>query len=306
MRGSICELAAIVGSRRRPQVGAPETDKTKANLRIENDLRQRRPRLLFLGLLALPLAACNKAEPVAPKSAAVAAAQADTRYRGDAAPRERREYSGPPGEGVTHSVVSAVSNEKAIEAEALRGGPRGEARIFENAQEQAELARGASPKYMNGQFRYYLVGVTMTPAGEGGCKGPGLAIRLAVENLHGTPTSAIYGTFTFAQSAGADGSPMTETVAVPYHADIIGPLSDKRGGIVYVNARAEQSDAYMDPLRWAQIAAVQPSRLKVFFRPEVFYYPDGNQYAPRSGMSPAARQVMTCGGGEGASAALAR
>ncbi len=262
--------------------------------------------LLLLCLLASPVVACKKADPAPPKSAAVAAAQADSRYRGDAAPRERREYAGPPGEGFVRDARSAVSSEQAIEAEALRGGPRGEARVFENAQEQAELARGSSPKYMNGQFRYYLVGVTMTRPGEGGCKGPGLAIRLAVENLHGTPTSSIYGTFTFAQAVGAEGSAMTDTVAAPYHGDIVGPFSDKRGGIVYVTARAEQTDAFMDPVRWAQIAAIAPSRLKVFFKPEVFYYPDGNQYALRSGMSPATRQVAPCGGGEGATAALAR
>jgi hypothetical protein len=259
-----------------------------------------------LCLLALPLAGCKKAEPPTPRSAAVTAAQADNRYRGDAAPRERREYSAMPGEGVAVGARTAVSNEQAVEAEALRGGPRGEARIFENAQEQAELARGSAPKYMNGQFRYYLAGVAMTPAGAGGCKGPGLAIRLAVENLHGTPTASIYGTFTFAQSVGIDGSAMTDVVAVPYHADIVGPFSDKRGGIAYVTARAEQTDAYMDPLRWAQIAAIAPSRLRVFFKPEVFYYPDGNQYALRSGMSSAARAVVTCGGGEGATAALSR
>ena len=266
-----------------------------------------RAHLLLACLLASPLVACKKAEPAPPKSAAVAAAQADARHRGDAAPRERREYSGPAaGESLARDARTAVSNEQAIEAEALRGGPRGEARIFENAQEQAELARGSGPKYMNGQFRYYLVGVAMTPPGEGGCKGPGLAIRLAVENLHGTPTSSIYGTFTFAQAVGVEGSAMTDTVAVPYHADIIGPFSNKRGGIVYVTARAEQTDAFMDPVRWGQIAAIPPSRLKVFFKPEAFYYPDGNQYALRSGMSPAARQVVTCGGGEGATAALAR
>ena len=261
--------------------------------------------LLLAGLLALPLAACQKAEPVVAAPPA-AAKKGDARYQGEPAPRERREYSGPPGDGVRTDTHTATSNEKAIEAEAMRGGPRGEARIFENATEQAELARGSSPKYMNGQFRYYFAGLTLTKAGEGGCKGPGLAIRLAVENLHGTPTSAIYGTFTFAQSVGIDGSPMTDTVAVPYRADIVGPFSDKRGGIVYVTAYAEQTDAYMDPVRWGQIAAIAPSRLKVFFKPEAFYYPDGNQYAARSGMAPATREPTTCGGGEGAIRALAR
>ena len=265
----------------------------------------RAPVFLAVGAVALSLVACKKAEPVAPAVPAAAVhKEADARYRAE--PRERREYSGPPGEGVSRDTRTAISTEQAIEAEAMRGGPRGEPRIFETGEEQAELARGASPKYMNGQFRYYLAGVTMTKPGEGGCKGPGLAIRIAVENLHGTPTSAIYGTFTFAQTSGGEGSSLTDSVAVPYHADVVGPFSDKRGGIVYVTAYAEQSDAYMDPVRWGQIAAVPASRLKVFFRPEAFYYPDGTQYAMRSGMGPAAREVMTCGGGEGAVRAIAR
>jgi hypothetical protein len=38
--------------------------------------------------------------------------------------------------------------------------------------------------------------------------------------------------------------------------------------------------------------------------PEVFYYPDGTQYTPRSGSVPAARTVMTCGGTDGATLAF--
>ena len=54
---------------------------------------------------------------------------------------------------------------------------------------------------MNGQFRYYLANVVMVkPQGE--CKTPLLAVNLAVENLHGTPTVAIYGEFTFTPKAG--------------------------------------------------------------------------------------------------------
>jgi hypothetical protein len=258
--------------------------------------------LLFLCALALTLAACKKAEPppAAPPSAE------PRKNRISSVPGERREYSSmPEGTGGAATATYSTPTEQAIAGEALRGGPHGEARIFENAQEQAELARGASPKYMNGQFRYYLAGVSVAPP-QGECKKPLLAIRLAVENLHGTPTAAIYGRFTFSQAIGAEGSSLSETVAIPYHADIIGPFSNKEGGIVYVTAYAEQVDAYMDPKRWEQIAAVSPARLKVWFAPEAFYYTDGTQYDQRVGNGPAAREARTCGGTEGAVRAIAR
>ncbi len=259
-----------------------------------------RHRLVLVALLALPLAACKKAEPVV--AAKPAPASKTHKANAPGPMRERREYSDMPVTTQTYSTTT----DKAIAAEAQRGGPRGEARIFENATEQAELARGSSPKYMNGQFRYYLAGVSLVQQ-DGPCRSPQLAVRLAVENLHGNATAVIRGRMTFARSSGVEGgAQMNDVVAVPYNIDIVGPFSDKRGGIVYVTARAEQTDAFMDPARWAQIAAIAPSRLKVFFKPEAFYYPDGTQYALRSGMSPAQRQVMTCGGGEGATAALAR
>ncbi|HSC62881.1 MAG TPA: hypothetical protein VLD35_04550, partial [Caldimonas sp.] len=154
--------------------------------------------LLPLLLIALPLAACKKAEPVvAAKPTPPVRVQKMT-----AAPkRERAEYSDMPSAGATQSY--AISTEKAIAAEVMRGGPRGEARIFETPEELNELARGASPKYMNGQFRYYLANVVMMqPQGE--CKTPLLAVNVAVENLHGMPTVAIYGEFTFTQTVGGD------------------------------------------------------------------------------------------------------
>jgi hypothetical protein len=254
-----------------------------------------RHRLLLLVLLALPLAACKKAEPVVAAKAPPAAKA----RKATAAPRERGEYSDMPGGTQTYSTTT----EKAIAAEAQRGGPRGEARIFENPEELNELSRGASPKFMNGQFRYYLASVAMMqPHGE--CKKPLLALNLAVENLHGTPTVAIYGEFTFTQIVGGDGSALTETVATPYHASILGPFSNKQGGLVYVTAYLEQSDASRDPERWAQIAAVNPQRLKVWFKPEAFYYADGTQYAQRTGKIAAQRDVLTCGGGDGARSIL--
>ena len=222
----------------------------------------------------------------------------------DDAPRERREYSDMPTGSRADSGAGATTTARVIEAEALRGGPHGEARIFENAQEQAELARGSSPKYMNGQFRYYLAGVSFLQQ-DGACRSPVLAVRLAVENLHGTPTSAIYGRLTFSQSVGGDGAAqMTETIGIPFHLDIVGPFSDRQGGITYVTAHVERGDAFLDPKRWAEIASINPSRLKVWFTPEVFYYPDGSQYSPLSGRGPAAREAMTCGGGEGAVRAI--
>ena len=58
---------------------------------------------------------------------------------------------------------------------------------------------------MNGQFRYYLANVAMMQP-EAECKTPLLAVNVAVENLHGMPTVAIYGEFTFTQVVGGDGS----------------------------------------------------------------------------------------------------
>ena len=246
-------------------------------------------------MLALPLAACKKAEPVV----AAKPATADKPRRAapaPAAPRERREYTDMPAPG-TQSY--SMTTERAIAAEVQRGGRRGEPRVFETPEEMAELARGASPKYMNGQFRYYLANVVMMqPQGE--CKTPLLAVNLAVENLHGMPTVAIYGEFTFTQAVGGDGSSMTETVAKPFHAHILGPFSNKQGGLVYATAFLEQTDSVRDPERWAKIASINPQRLKVWFKPEAFYYTDGTQYAPRTGKIAAQRDVLTCGGLDGA------
>ena len=114
---------------------------------------------------------------------------------------------------------------------------------------------------MNGQFRYYLANVVMVqPQGE--CKTPLLAVNVAVENLHGMPTVAIYGEFTFTQVVGGDGSAMTETVATPFHANILGPFSNKQGGLVYATAypRADRFGARSRPLgedRRDQSAAAQ-------------------------------------------------
>jgi hypothetical protein len=254
-------------------------------------------RFLPLCAVALLAVACSKKEPepTAPPAAVVHSRSATPA----AASRERREYSDMPT-ARPDSGAGATATARVIEAEALRGGPHGEARIFENAQEQAELARGNAPKYMNGQFRYYLASVSFLQQ-DGACRSPVLAVRLAVENLHGNATTAIRGRLTFSRSASVDGSSqLTETVAVPYGVDIVGPFADRQGGITYVTAYVDHVDAFLDPKRWDEIAAVSPARLKVWFAPEVFYYPDGNQYSPRSGHGPAARDAMTCGGGEGA------
>jgi len=262
------------------------------------EIAVRHRRLLTIVLLALAAAGCKKAEP--PKAARQAQAAAPSAHKAaPAAPRERGEYTDMPTSMPTYSHTT----EQAIAAEALRGGPRGEPRIFESVEEIAELSRGRSPKTMNAQFRYYLASVRMVPP-QGACKTPLLAVNVAVENLHGTPTAAIYGEFTFTQVVGGDGSSMTETVAVPYHADIIGPFSNKQGGFVYATAYLEQIDGIRDAERWAQIAAITPQRLKVWFRPEAFYYPDNTQYGLRTGKMPAQREIMTCGGSEGGKALL--
>lgn len=211
--------------------------------------------------------------------------------------RERKEYSGAP-EGERANVAGAGSSRvmQAIEGEVLRGGPRGEVRLFEDHQEQAALIRGAPPKTMNGQFRYYLAEVKMLQPQESGCKTALLAVKLAVENLHGTATSSIYGRFTFTESA--TGSGAGQTVGSPYRADLIGPFSNKQGGITYVTAFLEQGNPIADSMQWSRIAAIPASRLVVRFAPEVFYYPNGEQYTHRLGRGPAAREVLPCGGAD--------
>ena len=250
---------------------------------------------LFLPvLLALPLAACKKAEPVVAAKPAPSAPRA--KKEAPAPKRERGEYTDMPAAG---TQTYSMTTDKAIAAEAMRGGPRGEPRIFETPEEINELSRGASPKYMNAQFRYYLANVVMMPP-QGECQTPLLAVNVAIENLHGMPTVAIYGEFTFTQVVGGEGSAMTEIVATPFHANILGPFSNKQGGLVYATAFLEQTDAARDPDRLAKIAAINPQRLKVWFKPEAFYYADGTQYAPRTGKIAAQRDVLTCGGLEGA------
>jgi len=252
-----------------------------------------RARLLLVSIV-LAVSACKKAEPPPARAAGARAPSQSSAKKAATTTHERREYTDMPT--TTQSYSHTV--DQAIAGEALRGGPRGEPRIFESPEEMAELARGRSPKTMNAQFRYYLASVAMMPP-KGDCTKPLLAITLAVENLHGTPTAAIYGEFTFTQVVGGDGSAMTETVAVPYHADIIGPFSNRQGGLVYATAYLEPIDGIHDAERWAQIAAINPQRLKVWFRPEAFYYPDNTQYGLRTGRMPAQRVVMTCGGNEG-------
>jgi hypothetical protein len=260
-----------------------------------------RPQLLLVLALLLPLAACEKDKPaaVAPVPASKVRAAAP---KHPAAPAESREYSNMPSGAAV--FANDVPVDKAIEAEAMRGGPNGEPRIFENPQEQAELSRGAAPKYMNGQFRYYLVGIAIAEPAQTGCSKPLLAIRLAVENLHRRATNAIYGRFSFTTGGASTGTPQRR-IAPPVQADIVGPFSDQRGGIAYVTAYAEQADRIKDEQHWRQIADASTSKIGVWFTPEVFYYPDGTQYAERAGSALTGRTVMTCGGAEGAAPAFA-
>ncbi|MDQ2928360.1 MAG: hypothetical protein ABI330_10120 [Caldimonas sp.] len=249
--------------------------------------------------LALLLVACNKAEPPV-ADAAQARHPEQKRAQKKVPPRERMEYAGAVDGENLHVDTATTSAAQTVEGEVLRGGPHGELRIFESAQERAALARGASPKYMNGQFRYYLAGISMTPGQDGGCQQPLLTMRLAVENLHGKAAAAIYGTFSFSESRSVDGSSQAmETIGDTYHADIIGPFSDKNGAIVYVNAQLQPTNPSMDAERWSRIVNADQARLRVWFKPEAFYYADGTQYASGSGNGPARREVMTCGGTEG-------
>ncbi len=249
--------------------------------------------------LALLLVACNKAEPPV-ADAAQARHPEQKRAQKKAPPRERVEYGGAVDGENLHVDTAATPAAQAIEGEVLRGGPHGEPRIFENAQERAAQARGASPKYMNGQFRYYLAGLSMASSQDGGCRRPLLTVRLAVENLHGKAAAAIYGTFSFSESRSVDGSSQAmETIGDTYHADVIGPFSDKNGAIIYVTAQLQPTNSSLDAERWSRIVEADRARLRVWFKPEAFYYADGTQYASGSGNGPAKREVMTCGGTEG-------
>ena len=256
-------------------------------------------RVTFLSrllVLLLCLAGCNAKTPAPPPAAAPGA-------KGTAAvtgvTKGSGEYTNMPGAVDRAAPLTAEE----FAAEVRRGGPSGEPRIFENAQELADLMRGSPTTFMNAQFRYYLVGVTLQrPQGE--CKTPLLAINLVVENLHGTPASAIRGEFRFSHVTTSDATATADASAVAYQADIIGPFSNKHGGFAYATAYVEARDASVDIDRWATIASTQPQRLKVWFKPDTFYYADGRQYARTSGWSPAQREVVTCGGAEGARAII--
>ena len=73
------------------------------------------------------------------------------------------------------------------------------------------------------------------------------------------PTVAIYGEFTFTQVVGGDGSGMTETVATPFHANILGPFSNKQGGLVYTTAFLEQTDPVARPRPLGEDRRDQPA-----------------------------------------------
>ena len=158
--------------------------------------------------------------------------------REGAGPRERGEYSAlPDGGGRRRRPTRPAPSRRSPprRCAAARTARRASSRT---RAELDELSRGASPKYMNGQFRYYLAGVSVVqPQGE--CKRPLLGDqRWRSRTCTAARRSAIYGEFTFSRSVGGDGSSLTETVGVPYHADIIGPFSNKQGGLVYATAYA--------------------------------------------------------------------
>lgn len=249
---------------------------------------------------AAGLSACGKKATAPAPAATVADAASATTKPGPMRPpvddRYRGEYTDMPagGSGLPAGSVGAVD---AIQMEATRGGPRGEPRVYEDAQEQAHLARGGTPKFMNAQFRYYLADLRLVPAAESGCARPLLALKLAVENLHGTPTNAIHGRFTFAQTSGleGDGHKLTDVVA-SYGADIVGPFSNRQGGITYATAYLDAGSPNVDAIKWDQVAAIPPGRRKVWFSPEAFFYPNGEQYTKQVGQGPASRTPSGCGG----------
>jgi hypothetical protein len=111
------------------------------------------------GLVVLLSAGCGKPAPPPVVAEPVVVARAKSK-----APAERKEYSGAP-EGVVPSNATQVATQQSeiIKAEALRGGPHGEPRLFETDEESAALALGKAPRYMNAQFRYYFGGASVAP-----------------------------------------------------------------------------------------------------------------------------------------------
>ena len=183
----------------------------------------------------------------------------------------------------------------------MRGGPRGEARIFETPEELNELSRGASPKYMNGQFRYYLAGVAMMQP-QGDCKAPLLAVNVCgrepARHADGRRSTA---SSRSPRSSAATARRLTETVGVAVPRRHPRPVLEQAGRRRSTRSRtSSRPTPSRDPDRWAKIAAINPQRLKVWFKPEAFYYADGTQYAQRTGKVAAQRDVLTCGGLEGA------
>ena len=207
---------------------------------------------------------------------------------------ERGEYSTPVDASLSGPDGSGGAD-RAVELEVLRGGPHGEPRLFETPAERAGLVNGQTPRFLNAQFRYYLADVALVQPKESGCPHPVLALKLAVENLSGMPTASIYGKFTFAQADEGDAS-FGSVVGVPYHADIIGPFPERQGGITYVTAYVERTTEIADGMNWGKALAIAPARRKVWFSPEAFYYPGGDQYVAGAGRAPATRQALTCGG----------
>jgi hypothetical protein len=214
---------------------------------------------------------------------------------------ERREYSGPPS--AVSGTGSALNTPEAIAADARRDGPNGEPRIFENPQERSELVRGAPPKDLNGRFRYYFDGVSMTRPEDGSCKQPLLALLLVVQNLQAERVTAIRGKFTISKSAAA-GDAATAAGADPggisFRADIIGPFSNKHGGYVYAKAYAVPAEVFGDASGLERFLAGGTTKLKVWFAPEVLYFADDTQYTSTWGKAAAEREIQSCAGTEGA------
>lgn len=206
---------------------------------------------------------------------------------------QRSEYSGG-GEvgGPALAYIDAATVARLIEAEAKRGGPRDEPRIFESPQEWVSLAGGVRPKFMNAQFRYYLADVSLIQPAESGCTRPLLAVKLAIENQHQQVARSIYGAFTFSEVL-ADGALPGQIISVPYHADILGPF--EVGGTTYVTALMRSSGSGDDETQWQRIASLSAARRRVWFAPEAFYYPDGEQYTQQTGRGPTTREPSRCG-----------
>lgn len=197
----------------------------------------------------------------------------------------------------------AAEMAQARERQINRPGPKGESRIFASGRERDLLLKGEAPDYMHGQFRFYLVDLALVQPAESGCKRPLVAVKLAVENLHGEQVLGIRGSFSFnrALKKVKPQDPEMARVGIDYFATLVGPFIDVRSGghVSYVTAYLDQSESFVDANYLNQILSVPPLERIIFFKPNKFFYPNGDSYTQEVGRGPdrgGNNGLFTCGG----------